>query len=1221
MNSITYSNQINFQDNQYLLSLITPRELLRSIPDNDLSTFWLKQLTLTNNLAVHGTGDFLLLHCPNHPRTQQTLRLYAPDATNGGKYTYVQTISMDEDLSINYNKGRLVAAELCVYGNTISTTNVALGGSINAVQFQEKPAFLPGFGFSNVLASKRNNRDVINQLPLWNGVMDLYHPSDMQLYRRLETDGTINTKSLVSYRQRWQQFQPQPGNFNYPHNLGAPWITYQEGANPNPDQGILIPDLWGLMKVRFQVQLVTAVIGIGNGTIVIEQRRLSPNDWVTPVTVTTTIPFAVSGHLIYSESTLDIQSEITSIQIYDTTGIQAADVLAIEFEIESYNYYEEGFRGPGTLIAFTGVQPDVPPLKGQVINISGVYNYELVPDSELAKQITTSGSRLPENPFYLDAAKYYIDNGFIKFLYPREEYVTKERNGDFARLVEPEKVMKAAGLIDSFADVMRLATPLLSGVASAVNPMLGAAVSGIGKALGASSSYKNLQAAGSWHNYYSSAGGDEQPTFLEKTPRQLSKASYATREGQLLDVLDPYNTITPANAQRFLDTNSDFDEFLDRMDMDFEKEVEDMKDKTRKMWLCATDKEERDQFNMIKLSIGDPTPTDVTEEFEPEEKFWNNATSATNTYVYNRRVFNNMPFDTITNAFPLVFKENQSDVGYVTFSSAPLMHSYSPVRFTYKDTKYEFNYYSSSNYSETFLKSAICAFLATVPTRDESDLVYLTYIMPDGDVSGASAGLATYLSLMKICGPYYATGTILPNGRAVQPIMLQEKTRFSVEKGFTLMTASDFSLYPDASSKIKDALPLKSAVLGVLDGVGDHAKWFKPSLVPVWDGFMATAMGISLANTTSKGKNIKPGSPYPVLDYTQIVEDDKVTYRPTIGEINSDNIDPLAIWNRVKEHKKIATKLLGAEGPIIVKLLEAGKIRSSRVKNIPGRMKAFLPYIQQYDNMINNGFVDSQDKRWSKQEIQEQINKHPKLFKEWWKKNKESVREKMTLTEDYGKFINVLISSNIIGAKAKKTKPSKAGGRELFRRGVKLQANKEDYSSGKVKAAEPEDSEASEQPEESEEANESGEGEETSIQLSGNEESSDDESEPDDYPDLQQLTRSKVQEKAKEVKVPIRKAPEKSKTTTSTAVPIVPKKVEAPTQPASESAAIMAMLQGMNNNLTGISTDLQTVKQSVKEQGERLTKVEQKTNKNQGNKRKQQQAAKQNKTGGGKFEI
>lgn len=696
--------------NKYLASIIDPMNHQAWYPDLDMTTAWLKTVTITHNLKVLADGEGLLVYTPaSHA---DILRLYTPRNPAPG-YIFTQIIPLDQPLSENYTWGRPVSAGLRVQDATISTTNFTLNGTFNSVGYQELPD-LSILTFVGIMAQARSDTEKIGALPCSDGVLATLHPGSQNPFKVFETNAVRNVENVLSIPYR--SYGPDPNLIINPAAVVMATLSLANGDFPF--------GIRGRVRVKFCMSMLTASAGVGDFvTINLRSAQNDPLTWLPAADeVHSRVLFIENQETITCEVDFELTAELTEITL-ERSALAVIPVGSLtDLTIENFEFYSYGFRGPGTLIGFQGLAPSVPPINGSILAIAGVQNMELVPNAELAKNITTSNSRT-EKPFDLDMAELMIANGEIRFLHNYQDYRVKVQQDFATRMSSDNNVIKASGFGDFIKGVFKTMGPIVGGAVSTVNPLLGAGISALGNAFAAGTyAQPSISATGTYQTA-NSAGTYMLPGV--PTRRRMNAAT----DSELLESLRGA-TINTSELP-----GSDNQELVDSV-----------------------------QSLLVSLS--------PTEDGIPMEKNLKDE-------AFKRGVVTSVARYLSTNKFPVLLEhpdtgQTVGGFGFVTHSPN-IVFPGQTVRIT-GPLETTFNIYSNVIVEPDSLIQLGCAHLASGSVSGQ----VIIYIPPNianlaSSLAGMSLGLAALTSMLGRESFSALTGAVDPNGVIYCPAQLTEK--------------------------------------------------------------------------------------------------------------------------------------------------------------------------------------------------------------------------------------------------------------------------------------------------------------------------------------------------------------------------------------------------------------------------------------------------------------
>lgn len=457
-------------ESDYLRSVLVPFSGPASIPDQDMTTAFPKEVRLTQNftLPATATGGGLFVYLPHNKYAPVRFYIYA-----NGAYQFAHYVDYDQDLATDFTTGRFVSGGLSVLSATRSGSNFDVSGVLTSTAFQESPD-ISVLQFNQVTAYKRNNMDVVANAPIELGVTALAMPNGQNKFTTFNTDNVVSIDSILTSYVFKQQQQLVVPPWHDP-TLANPLIF---SAQNIPGGGFFPVNNFGYIEVEFLLELDNTGV-VGNSVRVeftLRGQSISSVDWATPITINVVQQLTYAIQIVAPESKsikmiwdrdeplTDILIGMTAVTVDLVTHVKTASVI-----MKNYSYYEEGFNGPGTLIAFQTVSPT------QTIAVSGVGNYEVVPNAELSKNITTSyfGAF---NPTELDLVTHYlamaVKNG-VKFVWMSDEYRRWVESMRYKDHVGIEHLASATGFTDFLSKVWNFGKPLVQAALPAIGGYLG----------------------------------------------------------------------------------------------------------------------------------------------------------------------------------------------------------------------------------------------------------------------------------------------------------------------------------------------------------------------------------------------------------------------------------------------------------------------------------------------------------------------------------------------------------------------------------------------------------------------------------------------------------------------------------------------------------------------------------------------------------------------------
>lgn len=448
----------------YLRCILNPMSGPAGIPDYNMTTSHPKSVELTQNVVVLGSGQGLFVYLP-HSNGEPVVFFVWVTALN--RYVFLGTISYNQELSLNYTLGRFVAGAFSVKSATTSGTFFNVSGTINAAAFQEMPD-ITTLTYNQITAFKRNDVDVVASATVQDGVISLAIPDGDETYVPFNTPNTYESENVVTATSIQGDITTAP--------FAPGWSVYNPASAATQiifnsvGTGFLPPNVFGPVKIRLEVNLgltVQVAGGTVNIGIAANGLQVSAVDWTTVTAVvvnrqlfltpggTPAFRFAACEFIWPAGVPLEsIDISVTSLPGYVQTP-QAASYMVLSYELPTY--YQQGAIGPGTLIAFNAVSV------GQTLTLGGVGNYEVVPNSNLSKDITTSIFN-PFNPAEMELVGHYLSNSMlngVKFVWRNSEYEAWLRSGKVEEHSDMNHVANATGFGEFIRSLISKALPIV----------------------------------------------------------------------------------------------------------------------------------------------------------------------------------------------------------------------------------------------------------------------------------------------------------------------------------------------------------------------------------------------------------------------------------------------------------------------------------------------------------------------------------------------------------------------------------------------------------------------------------------------------------------------------------------------------------------------------------------------------------------------------------------
>jgi len=452
--------------NEYFRSILLP-DFPAVIPDpSDFTASILKALNQSTELEVAGSGS-LMLWAPFH-QLNPFIVVFGMDPTTG-IYNPLTVLTYDETLSQNFIKGRSVSGRITVQSDTVTGNLFTVSGAATAISYQDLPPFRnPRAGQNLVSFSTLTSygRNPVCKQPLTkiaDGVTVLMHPEGQNRFWEITKEQNIAGNSDAATTQFNSYLVNTESELTsvsaYDTSAASGWIAQgtdiTNGVNVfDSNNAIAVDGPWiptnasGLIEVDvrlpFQVHGTTTVFGNYQVSIWAEVAYADPTTYAE--TALSVELASINGYANIDPATGSYQI-VTSLHVvadlnatvpskfgwirrvyvafvgqlppigaptYQFEGTESSAFISVKWK----SLAERWYLGPGAIIAVEGMSV------GQVLGISGVLNLEVVPNSNLARNVPTNLTYIKDGND-LDAANHIVANSTVialKFAYSNKEY-------------------------------------------------------------------------------------------------------------------------------------------------------------------------------------------------------------------------------------------------------------------------------------------------------------------------------------------------------------------------------------------------------------------------------------------------------------------------------------------------------------------------------------------------------------------------------------------------------------------------------------------------------------------------------------------------------------------------------------------------------------------------------------------------------------------------------
>jgi hypothetical protein len=397
-------------DNPYMAALLQPQKFSTVFPDGSQVPCVMRAYDISSVLQwVSPNYNMLILAFEGSPRNLIVVLL---QPVNEVVWYYLTNLTLDQPLSTNYRMARLVSAKVDIKSASQAAGVFALSGLMNSVRAVSMPP-LVGLTYNSVVSYATNGGYVVKGATAESGVTTLFPGKmDTEFWPPEDGNSLLNVQEVT--------------NFSCTHPIN-PWSNLVMNAVANtPYQIVQLQDFvnfpdpcWGRMRIYGNVNftLSTAIvandcyISIGSNTRVADQVTWACTS--TPVVwFTTYLPATPANTNIVVNFDFVVSSEapMTGLQIVFNNGNNAPiaknltlvtsplpATIGVNFlGLTLFDTLRDQLFGNPSLTILEQVSV------GQPVSIAGTFNYQLVPNANLSRNI--SPRPIPSDTIYRDMA-------------------------------------------------------------------------------------------------------------------------------------------------------------------------------------------------------------------------------------------------------------------------------------------------------------------------------------------------------------------------------------------------------------------------------------------------------------------------------------------------------------------------------------------------------------------------------------------------------------------------------------------------------------------------------------------------------------------------------------------------------------------------------------------------------------------------------------------------
>jgi len=479
----------------FLKSVLLPELSPTSIPDDIILNHVPKQEPMTYNVTAvddSNTGkpvSGIFVFYPNSPNSLLGAYYQLSNVTN--TYVFNTTMFTAQELSDNYNYARKTSGLITVRSSTLPAGVYAISGSFNAVTYCGGASEVGLPSYEKVLNVTANNLDKAGNVQVGSGIAILTLPAGYDnTYARLDDrspstgpgstarvrdaqEGLVYTWQVANFNATNLTTWTQIATMNFDCNNACSLVmnvnaTYNVLAAITADTTI---------DFQFQVQALDLTGAEFQQVAFADFTHIIPNGTAIGSYFAT---IALIGSAPVGDQFLDRPVAALSLQYRAITTIPAsvAPVVTLVGNVEAFSAAKSGTQWPISIVSFSGVN------SGTVLSVTGVANYELVPNPELAKNVMTTFGKADFAGLQYVKEVFAMRNKLnIRSIWPIDVYRAQEQR--FLEICDMN-IGREKYHIEAFdwGNLLKIGMNLLPGVADAFLPGSGSVIKGIGGALG-----------------------------------------------------------------------------------------------------------------------------------------------------------------------------------------------------------------------------------------------------------------------------------------------------------------------------------------------------------------------------------------------------------------------------------------------------------------------------------------------------------------------------------------------------------------------------------------------------------------------------------------------------------------------------------------------------------------------------------------------------------------
>nr|UOO01003.1 polyprotein [Ballard Lake virus] len=481
--------------NAYLKTLLNPAQFISDIPDDIMIRHIDRAETITYNLKSGASGTGLIVIYPNTPSSISGFHYRWDTATS--TWVFDQYIYTAQELKKSFDYGRLISGIVSVKSSTLPAGVYALNGTFNAVWFQGTLSEVSDIGYDRILSITSNPLDKVGNVLVGDGLAILSLPQGFNNpYVRLG-DESPSSLTTVTHITNTSQNLGYGGAYAVPTTTVAGQGVVSKEFNINVDSVGPIDVIWSGQMTMQDEWTVTANYQPLNlsGTLIAGSMKsiIWSNTGVTNGAHYMNLNELNVSFFHESPPPEPVAAIKVNISYGNNTNGNSTMKVDGSFTINVVGGATIGVNSPTVMIGYQGVA------EGTAITISGVNNYELVPNPALQKNLPmTYGACDPNDLTYVKYILTHRERLGLRSVMTLADYNRlKMQMHIMTEYKVDEREASSFDFWNLLKQIKQMVVPVASALAPQYSPIIGAADGLANAIMGSSASGQPLGSSAS----------------------------------------------------------------------------------------------------------------------------------------------------------------------------------------------------------------------------------------------------------------------------------------------------------------------------------------------------------------------------------------------------------------------------------------------------------------------------------------------------------------------------------------------------------------------------------------------------------------------------------------------------------------------------------------------------------------------------------------------------